>query len=107
MPIYEYRCDECEHQLEILQKISDAPATTCPDCGKDGLRKLVSAAAFKLKGTGWYETDFKDKTPNKAANIGNSKKSDDKANSSESKKTGGSNKPPAKTSASNSSTKTG
>ena len=61
MPIYEYRCNHCEHRLEKLQKISDEPAKTCPECGEDSLQKLVSAAAFKLKGTGWYETDFKDK----------------------------------------------
>ena len=65
MPIYEYKCENCDHQLEILQKISDAPATTCPACGHDSLRKMVSAAAFKLKGTGWYETDFKDKKSGK------------------------------------------
>ena len=63
MPIYEYKCDKCDHRMEKLQKISDEPAKTCPECGEDGLRKLVSAAAFKLKGTGWYETDFKDKKP--------------------------------------------
>ncbi len=61
MPIYEYKCDKCDHQFEILQKINDVPAKTCPKCNADRLRKLVSAAAFKLKGTGWYETDFKNK----------------------------------------------
>ena len=65
MPIYEYKCDLCGHTMEKLQKISDEPLKTCTECGGDGLRKLVSAAAFKLKGTGWYETDFKDKTPKK------------------------------------------
>ena len=59
MPIYEYKCERCDHQFEILQKISDKPASTCPACNADSLRKLISAAAFKLKGTGWYETDFK------------------------------------------------
>ena len=59
MPIYEYKCERCDHQFEILQKISDKPASTCPACNADSLRKLMSAAAFKLKGTGWYETDFK------------------------------------------------
>ena len=63
MPIYEYKCEHCAHQLEILQKISDEPLKTCPECGQDALRKMISAAAFKLKGTGWYETDFKDKKP--------------------------------------------
>ncbi len=59
MPIYEYKCTECEHELEKLQKISDDPLTDCPDCGKPGLKKLISAAGFRLKGSGWYETDFK------------------------------------------------
>lgn len=59
MPIYEYQCDECHHKLEKLQKISDEPLKTCPACHKQGLTKLVSAAGFRLKGDGWYETDFK------------------------------------------------
>jgi len=59
MPIYEYRCAECGHELEKLQKISDAPLLDCPACGKPALQKLVSAAGFRLKGGGWYETDFK------------------------------------------------
>ncbi|MGD2138256.1 MAG: zinc ribbon domain-containing protein [Gammaproteobacteria bacterium] len=59
MPIYEYKCFACGHAFEILQKISDAPYTECPDCGKPALKKLVSASAFRLKGGGWYETDFK------------------------------------------------
>lgn len=59
MPIYEYQCDSCGHGLEALQKISDAPLTNCPECKADMLRKKVSAAAFRLKGGGWYETDFK------------------------------------------------
>lgn len=59
MPIYEYECAACAHQLESLQKISDAPLVDCPQCGKPSLRKLISAAGFRLKGGGWYETDFK------------------------------------------------
>jgi len=59
MPIYEYRCAECGHELEKLQKISDAPLLDCPACGKPALQKLISAAGFRLKGGGWYETDFK------------------------------------------------
>lgn len=59
MPIYEYACRECDHRLEKLQKMSDAPLTRCPECGRDALSKLVSAAGFRLKGGGWYETDFK------------------------------------------------
>jgi len=59
MPIYEYRCSACGHELEALQKLSDAPLTECPTCRKDELVKLVSAAGFQLKGSGWYATDFK------------------------------------------------
>jgi len=59
MPIYEYQCNACGHQLEAIQKMSDAPLTDCPACGKGALQKLVSAAGFRLKGGGWYETDFK------------------------------------------------
>ncbi len=61
MPIYEYQCTECGLELEKLQKLSDAPLTDCPDCGKPTLKKKVSAAGFRLKGSGWYETDFKSK----------------------------------------------
>ncbi len=59
MPIYEYQCKKCEHKLEALHKISDKPLVKCPECGKSSLVKLVSAASFRLKGGGWYETDFK------------------------------------------------
>jgi putative FmdB family regulatory protein len=59
MPIYEYRCDACGHVLEAIQKFSDAPLTDCPTCGKGALKKLISAAGFQLKGSGWYQTDFK------------------------------------------------
>ena len=61
MPIYEYACSACEHGLEVMQKISDAPLVRCPECGQDTLSKQISKVAFRLKGTGWYETDFKDK----------------------------------------------
>ncbi len=59
MPIYEYRCDACGHYLDALQKIADAPLRDCPSCGASALRRLVSAPNFRLKGSGWYETDFK------------------------------------------------
>jgi putative FmdB family regulatory protein len=59
MPIYEYRCGSCSHQLDALQKISDSPLRKCPECGKLTLRRLISAPVFRLKGGGWYETDFK------------------------------------------------
>jgi len=68
MPIYEYRCAACGHQDEHLQKVSDAPLTKCPACGKAKYQKQLSAAGFQLKGTGWYATDFK----------GSAKKSADK-----------------------------
>lgn len=61
MPIYEYECQACGHVLDALQKISDPPLTHCPSCGEAGLKKLLSAPRFRLKGAGWYETDFKDK----------------------------------------------
>jgi len=65
VPIYEYQCEACNHKFEILQKISDPLLTLCPACNQDKLRKMVTAAAFRLKGGGWYETDFKDKKSQK------------------------------------------
>lgn len=59
MPIYEYECSRCGHRLEALQKISDAPLSECPACHEAALTKLISASNFRLKGAGWYETDFK------------------------------------------------
>ncbi|MDX1593859.1 MAG: zinc ribbon domain-containing protein [Gammaproteobacteria bacterium] len=59
MPIYEYRCDHCGHELEAIQKMSDPVLETCPGCGHDALKRLISAPSFRLKGGGWYETDFK------------------------------------------------
>jgi putative FmdB family regulatory protein len=67
MPIYEYRCTACQHKLESLQKFSDAPLVVCPQCGRDALTKLVSAAGFHLKGSGWYQTDFKNSGSKPAA----------------------------------------
>jgi len=69
MPIYEYRCTACGFAKEYLQKLSDAPITVCEECGKASMAKLVSAAGFQLKGSGWYVTDFKnnDAAKNKAA----------------------------------------
>ncbi|GHC79897.1 hypothetical protein GCM10007320_21190 [Pseudorhodoferax aquiterrae] len=59
MPIYAYRCESCGHAKDVLQKISDAPLTVCPQCGADAFRKQVTAAGFQLKGSGWYVTDFR------------------------------------------------
>ena len=61
MPIYEYRCTSCGHQQEFLQKVSDAPLTVCTACGKATFSKMLTAAGFQLKGSGWYATDFKGK----------------------------------------------
>ena len=69
MPIYEYKCGGCGHALETIQKVSEAPLADCPACGTPQLKRLVSAAGFQLKGTGWYATDFK----------GNGKKPETKA----------------------------
>jgi putative FmdB family regulatory protein len=68
MPIYEYRCQSCGHEQEVMQKMSDAPLSDCPECGKDTFKKLISAAGFQLKGSGWYQTDFKDGAKSKADN---------------------------------------
>lgn len=83
MPIYEYRCEACGHQLEALQKIADEPLSRCPSCGEHALKKLISAAGFVLKGTGWYETDFKGskKKPAEQATGTQTKKSTDSAKS--------------------------
>ncbi len=59
MPIYEYCCAFCGYQKEYLQRMNDAPPTDCPECGKGTLNKMVTAAGFQLKGSGWYVTDFK------------------------------------------------
>lgn len=59
MPLYEYRCNLCQHTFDVLQKMSEQPLIDCPACGEPSLQKLISAAGFRLKGDGWYETDFK------------------------------------------------
>ena len=59
MPIYQYQCGACHREVEVLQKVSDDPLRDCPECGEPALKKKVTAAAFRLKGGGWYETDFK------------------------------------------------
>lgn len=68
MPIYEYQCQKCEHVLEALQKISEDPLRFCPECGAEELKRLLSAPRFRLKGSGWYETDFK-KDKDKRRNL--------------------------------------
>jgi putative FmdB family regulatory protein len=59
MPFYEYQCSNCGHDMEAMQKINDSPLKKCPECGKSALKRLMSAPVFRLKGGGWYETDFK------------------------------------------------
>jgi putative FmdB family regulatory protein len=65
MPFYEYQCKNCGHALEAMQKVSDSPLKKCPHCGKSQLQRLMSAPVFRLKGKGWYETDFKGESDNK------------------------------------------
>jgi putative FmdB family regulatory protein len=84
MPFYEYECQACKFYTEVMQKISDAPLTKCPSCGKKQLKKLVSAPVFRLKGGGWYETDFKGDKENKRNLVGADRdepKADSKADS--------------------------
>jgi len=76
MPIYEYKCQSCENELEKLQRISDPPLTDCPTCDEPALRRLISAAGFRLKGAGWYETDFKKGSKRNLHDSGDSKSSD-------------------------------
>ncbi|MGI1678900.1 MAG: zinc ribbon domain-containing protein [Cellvibrionaceae bacterium] len=95
MPIYEYQCESCGHELEALQKMSDPLLKKCPECNKSKLKKKVSAAAFRLKGGGWYETDFKtgkkknvagDKSsPSSTSDSGSSGAGNDKSKASASK----------------------
>ena len=67
MPIYEYQCTSCHHDFDLMQKISEEPVKQCPHCKKNTAIKLISAAGFQLKGTGWYATDFKDKKDKKTS----------------------------------------
>ena len=90
MPIYEYRCKSCGHELEKLQKMSDDPLTDCPQCDKPELNKLISAAGFRLSGSGWYETDFK--SGNKK-NLSEGKGEGKSEGKSEGKKDAGASKP--------------
>jgi len=82
MPIYEYQCQGCNHELEKLQKISDEPLSVCPECGEPQLRRKISAAGFRLKGGGWYETDFKSGSKKNLAGDTGSSGGDSKASSS-------------------------
>jgi len=85
MPMYEYQCRACEHEFEVLQKISDKALVHCPDSGKPELRKKISAAAFRLKGGGWYETDFKTGDKKNLAGEADATKKSDSGSSGEAK----------------------
>ena len=110
MPIYEYRCESCGHTLDALQKIADAPLSDCPSCDESALKRLISAPVFRLKGKGWYETDFKsdketkrnladrsdaEAKPDKAKDAKPDKKADEKPAASSDKPAAGSGKPAA------------
>ncbi|HEX7011184.1 MAG TPA: zinc ribbon domain-containing protein [Steroidobacteraceae bacterium] len=92
MPFYEYECDSCKHYVEALQKISEPPLRKCPSCNKQTLRRLMSAPVFRLKGSGWYETDFKSDKEEKR----NLATSDEAAESKADGKGDGQSKPAAK-----------
>ena len=93
MPIYEYRCNDCGHELEKLQRMNDDSLVDCPVCEAPALKRLISAASFRLKGSGWYETDFKkgdkrnlaDSSPNSSSESSNNGKKSDGGGKSESK----------------------
>ena len=107
MPIYEYRCASCGHQQEFLQKVSDAPHTTCPQCGKPSLSKLLSAAGFQLKGSGWYATDFKGNGAKKPDPADGAKTDGDKGDGAKSGEPATTKPGDASTSSGNSSTSSG
>ena len=79
MPFYEYQCSACGEQTEVMQKISDKPLRKCPECGKNTLVKLISAPVFRLKGSGWYETDFKSENDKKRNLAGDESASESKS----------------------------
>ncbi len=90
MPFYEYQCTKCGHEEEVLQKVSDKPLKKCPACGKSAMQKKVSAAAFRLKGSGWYETDFKSGNKrNVAGDAGGEKKASSGKKNADTKSSGG------------------
>lgn len=95
MPIYEYQCTGCDHHFDLIQKMSDLPIKTCPKCAEDKAIRLVSAAGFQLKGTGWYATDFKTKSKESSSATSSSTKTD-KSSSGE-KSTSGSTTEPTTT----------
>ena len=83
MPIYEYACRSCGHQFETIQKATEPVLTDCPACGEASLKKLLSAPVFRLKGSGWYETDFKTGDKKNVSDNGQSDRTDSKADKTE------------------------
>ena len=81
MPIYEYECKKCGHQMEALQRMSDDPLKDCPECNAPELKKMISAAGFRLSGSGWYETDFKSGKKKNLTSSDSSKSSSPKKDS--------------------------
>ena len=110
MPIYEYQCQACQHELEALQKMSDPALVECPQCHADKLVKKISAAGFRLKGSGWYETDFKSGKKKNVSSSDEKSGGDSSSGSSKDKDAGGSTSKKESTStsekASNKSSKT-
>jgi len=96
MPIYVYRCGACGYQKEFLKRLSDAPLTDCPECGKRAFNKLVTAAGFQLKGTGWYATDFKNSGAKPAAKHDKSQSKQDKPETKQDKPAATQDKPAEK-----------
>ena len=86
MPIYEYECEACGYRHEALQKVNDPQLTDCPECEKPTLKKLISAAGFRLSGSGWYETDFKSDNKRNLARDDSKKKSESKEDAKDTKK---------------------
>jgi putative FmdB family regulatory protein len=106
MPIYEYLCKKCDHTVDVLQKMADAPLVDCPSCGEAALKRLLSAPRFRLKGKGWYETDFKKDNQRNLAGDKETAKADSKSSGSKSsgdkaKKDKSSDKPKAKSTSDN------
>lgn len=99
MPIYEFQCQSCGAEVEVLQKISDAPLTDCEACGKPDMKKMVSAAAFRLSGSGWYETDFKKGDKKNLTATNDNKQETIKSQKSESTDSKKKTSPPKKTDA--------
>jgi putative FmdB family regulatory protein len=104
MPIYEYRCGACGHELEVLQKLSEPPLSDCPQCSKPALAKLISAVGFQLKGSGWYATDFKGN--GKPAATADAKNGDGAAKSEAKSESGSESKSTAKAESSTSASST-